>query len=113
MTHSSYLRDLQEPLTGDVEEQLRNTARSALSWNVMERPATPSTFPRRLAAAREAVKSLNRDIAQLPREHDSVELNPESSRAAALLELRENPRLLRSAVNAVSHDPRVVAPLPR
>jgi cyclic beta-1,2-glucan synthetase len=113
MTYSSYLRDLQEPLTGDVEEQLRNTARGALLWNVMERPATPSTFPRRLAAAREAVKDLNRDIAQLPPEHGSAELNLESSRGAALLELRENPRLLRSAVNAVSNDPRVVAPLPR
>ena len=113
MTNSSYLRDTQQPLAGDVSEQLRNAARNALSWHVLERPNTPSSFPARVSAAKEALKALNRDIAKLPLEDGSAELNLESSRRAALIELRENPRLLRSAVNAVSRERLVVDQLPR
>lgn len=113
MTNSSYLQDFEQPLAGEVEERLRNAARGSLSWEVLERPTTPSTFPKRIAAARDAVKALNRSIAELPSEQAVAGSVPEGSRAAALLELRENPRLLRSAANAVSCERRVVDQLAR
>jgi cyclic beta-1,2-glucan synthetase len=100
--------DAQRVLNGERIEPIKRAARSAAAWDVSLRPATPSTFPQRVLAARAAVERLEKQLAGL------------SERAAAagrpvngLLDLRSSPRLLRSAVAAVTPQPRDRDDLPR
>jgi hypothetical protein len=93
-----------QPLT----DELLECVRVAASWNVVHRPSTPGTFPARVRATHRALKALEQDLALLrPSSETADSSNP------ALLELRANARLLRSAVRSVADMPRVVARLPR
>jgi cyclic beta-1,2-glucan synthetase len=104
MTDTATIPPPQPPLTGEMLEHLRAIA----SWDVMHRPAGPSTFPERIRAARQALKQLEHDVSLLPATPTAPAGN-----SAALLELRANLRLLRSAVSAVSDQRREIVRLPR
>ena len=95
----------------DGLEPIRVAAREAESWDVLHRPEGKGSFPARVVARREALRRLEADLAQLP-------ISPSASERtipfhAELLDLRGNPRVLRTAVTAVSDRPRLVAGLPR
>jgi hypothetical protein len=102
-----------EPLAGDVLAHLCQAADAAASWNVVHRPASASTFSKRVGAARNALKQIEKELAS-PRfaETATGEAHP-APRNSALADLRENYRLLRSAIHDVADGPRVVAKLPR
>jgi cyclic beta-1,2-glucan synthetase len=104
MTDTATIPETHQPLAGDMLEHLR----AADSWEVIQRPASAGTFPARVLAARRALKALERDLARV---RTSPGHGGDSS--AALLELRANSRLLRSAVRAVTDKPKIVARLPR
>ena len=91
-----------------LSAKLLECVRAAESWDVVHRPATASTFPARVHAARRALKALEADLASMRTTTGSAKES-----ATALLELRANARLLRAAVRAVSDRPQVVARLPR
>jgi cyclic beta-1,2-glucan synthetase len=94
----------QQPFHGDVLEYLH----VATSWDVVHRPKTAGALPARILAAGRSLKRLERDLTLQPAATGS-----DLSGNSAALELRANLRLLRSAVRAVSDNPRVVAHLPR
>src|ERR1700719_3782011 len=106
MTDSATISD-QQPLL----EHLRVATVVAKSWEVVHRPESISTFPARVRAAQDALKKLEQDLAALPVAVAPGKEGQLTSRSAALLELRENFRLLRSAINGVSDSPREVARL--
>src|ERR1035441_9144996 len=101
------------PLASDLLEHLHQAARGAASWDILHRPASAGTFPTRVRAAQNALKKVERELAT-PRSRDTAsgEMQP-ASHSSALGDLRENFRLLRSAINGVADSPRVVARLPR
>jgi cyclic beta-1,2-glucan synthetase len=104
MTDTAAIPQPQPPLTGEMLEHLRATA----SWDVVHRPTGASTFPTRVLAARRALKRLEHDLVLLP----AAPVAP-AGNSSALLELRANIRLLRSAVNPLSDQIREIAQLPR
>ncbi len=108
MTESATISDQQQML-----DHLRAAAGAAASWDVVRRPETTGAFPARIRAAQHSLKLLERDLASLPIEDAEGRDNHVTSRNSALLELRENFRLLRSAVAGVSDNPRLVVELPR
>jgi len=113
MIDSAPTPELMQPLASQMLERMRDAARAAASWNVIDRPSTTSSFPARIQAARSALKLLEANLASLPIaaavEADSSPV-PEKS---PLRVLWENFRLLRSALTAVSDSPGAVAQLPR
>ena len=113
MTDSAPILDPQQPLVSPLLEHLRDAARAAASWDVVHRPNTASTFPARVRAAQNALKLLEADLASLPMADAAAGDAHPTAQSSALLELRENYRLLRSAITGVSDSPRVVARLPR
>ena len=108
MTDTATIPQTPQPLDGDVLERLRKGANSAASWDVVHRPEATSTFPVRVSAARKALKQLEAELAKLPAAPAT-----EGARDQALLNVRSNLRLLRSAVSGVSGHRREVARLPR
>ena len=108
MTDTATIPQAPQPLDAEVLERLRKGAHSAASWDVVHRPIATSTFPARVAAARKALKELETELAKLPAAPSS-----EAERERALLELRANLRLLRSAVSGVSGHRREMGRLPR
>ena len=103
----------QKPLASDALEHLCQAARAAASWNVVHRPTSVSTFPRRVRAARNALKQMEKELASRHfADTASGETQP-SPHNSALGDLRENYRLLRSAIHDVADSPRSVAMLPR
>jgi hypothetical protein len=91
-----------------VFDRVYSAADAAKSWDVVLRPESASTFPKRISAARHALKNFEEDLARLPDAPGAV-----GDHKVALLELRANQRLLRSAIGAVSDRPEVVAKIPR
>lgn len=106
MTDSVTILDPQHALSGEKIEALRRAAREAGSWDVALRPTGPGTFQQRVEAARRTVQRLEKELTSIPDD-------PGDPRIAALLELRATPRLLRSAVSAVTPQPRDKDDLPR
>jgi len=104
MTDTAAIPESQPPLTGEMIERLRVTA----SWEVVHRPAGAGTFPARILAVRRSLKRLEQDLSLL-----SAAPTPPTGNSSALLELRANIRLLRSAVNPLSDQTREIAQLPR
>ena len=99
------------PVEDSLSESLRAALRDAEGWDVLHRPENKGGFPARVDARREALKRLEGELAQLP---ISVSDSPKKIPFhAELLDLRGNPRSLRTAVSAVSDRPRLVAGLPR
>ncbi len=90
------------------EEQVRAQARTdAASWHATRHPRGRGGLPARIAAAREALDGLVQRLDALP------EPDYTSQVGDPLLVLRENPRLLRSALNEVAGGRRVLEKLPR
>jgi hypothetical protein len=104
MTNAQTIPETRQLLSSELIECVR----AETSWDVVHRPATPGTFPARVRAAHRALKALELDLALLGKSS-----GPVRDSNSALLELRENGRLLRAAVRAVSDRPKVVARLPR
>jgi cyclic beta-1,2-glucan synthetase len=103
----------QKPLSSDALEHLHQAARAAASWNVVHRPISASTFPARVRAAQNAIKQLEKELAS-PRTVDTATgYMQATSHSSALADLRENYRLLRSAINGMTDSPRVISRLPR
>ena len=96
-----------------MPDLLHVAARAAASWNVDQRPSTAGTFPSRLRTAQTALRLLETDLASPSYRNATPADAHQGSFNSALLELRENFRLLRSAVAAVSENPRALAQLPR
>lgn len=87
-------------------EKLRTAALAAVtSWQVTHQPVGKGGFARRVEAARDALDMLSAEIADL-------EIDP-SAGPDPLLEIRENPRLLRSVVLEAFSVRRKVDRLPR
>ena len=112
MTQTAHLRQEQESPQGSEESRLCQAALAAPKWDVVLRPRGRGTFPARVARARAALRELESEIAALPAE-DAARPFLASSNRAALREMRENPRMLRSAIAAVAENPKLVAQLPR
>jgi cyclic beta-1,2-glucan synthetase len=104
MPDTEAIPETQQPLSDEMLEHLR----AASSWDVIQRPNTAGTFPARVLAARRALKMLERDLALVRTAPGQV-----SDSSAALLELRANARMLRSAVRVLADRSRIVAQLPR
>jgi hypothetical protein len=108
MTNNVTILDSQSALPAEVREALTRAASAAASWDIDLRPVTPSAFPKRVAAARDAVQQLEKDLAAITEGADSAD-----PRIPGLLEIRTNPRMLRSAVTAVEPKPHDHNELPR
>ncbi len=102
-----------QPPACPVLERMRDAARAAASWDVVERSITAGSFPERIESARSALRHLEVDLASLPAAAPAEADRSAALENAPLLALRENLRLLRLAIATVSNDPRVVARLPR
>ena len=107
------MQESQNVLPAEVLERLRVAAGSARSWDVVLRPNTPSTFVTRVAATRRALEALEKDLATRRLQKEVPGSNGAASGSDALIELSQSPRLLRSALAAVSDRPRKIAELPR
>ena len=104
MTDTTTVPETLQLLTNEMLELLR----AAASWDVIQRPKAAGTFPARVLAVRRALKLLERDLALVRTVPGQA-----ADSSAALLELRANARLLRSAVRVVADRARIVAQLPR
>jgi hypothetical protein len=105
--------DWQQAFASHVPEHLREAARVAASWDVVQRPSTTGAFPARVRAARNGLRLLETDLASQPIAEAVAVDTQTGSQGSNLYELRENFRLLRSAITGVSDSLRIVAQLPR
>ncbi len=96
----------------DILERIYDGVRATSLWEVALRPEGQGTFPSRVRAARHALEHLEKDLAQRVRPQVGGQ-DGESGAELALHNLELNPRLLRSAILAVSDRPKIVAQLPR
>jgi hypothetical protein len=101
-----------EHSSGDVLERIYDVVRACSSWEVVLRPEGTGSFPLRVREARHALERLEKDLTRRGRRQPGSG-DAESSAEQALHNLELNPRLLRSAVLAVSDRPKIVAQLPR
>ncbi|UWZ83649.1 glucoamylase family protein [Occallatibacter riparius] len=108
MTDTVTILDPQYSIPAEAREALMKAAGAAARWNVTLRPNKPGSFRRRVAAARSAVQNLEHELAKLPES-----INDSDHRIIGLLDLRGNPRVLRSAVTGVEPKPRERDALPR
>ena len=112
MTNSATIFDPQPQLDGSVLERIDAAVSAASLWQVVHRPPAKFTFPRRMQAARGALKQLETDLAQRPPAH-ADEDSQTASQGSVVLELCSSARLLRSAIHSVSNHPKMLARLPR
>src|SRR5579863_7720782 len=93
-------------------KHLSAAANVAASWAFIPRPVPPSSFPKRVEAARQALRELESRLAREPL--PPLVNDPEIvARRSAQLELGASHRLFRSAIAAVSDKPGIIARLPR
>src|SRR5580658_539738 len=87
-----------QPLPVDnALEGIRAIARESETWEVQHRPDNKGTFAARVEARRDALKQLEADLARLP-----ISVSAATTPIpfhAELLDLRANPRMLRTAVS--------------
>ena len=105
------LETRQQP-NGDVHARIGSAAHEASLWDVVMRPTRPGKFPERVRAARTALQQLEAEIARFTKSATSEDAQA-SPLWRALREVQSTPRLLRSAIHAVSDRPKIVAQLPR
>lgn len=84
------------------EDLHAHAQRASAGWNTVHRPRGPLFFFAAVEKARATLPALSEELSRLTRD------NP-----VPLLELRENPRLLRSAINEISSIHRKILHLPR
>jgi len=97
---------------GNVYERIGCAAREANGWDVVMRPEGSGRFPERVRTARAALRQLEAAIAEFTKGQTS-EAAQASPLWRAMREVQSTPRLLRSAIHAVSDRPKIVAQLPR
>jgi hypothetical protein len=112
MIDSTRTLDSQQPPQDNQLEELRQAARSTLAWDVELRPESPGKLLGRVQAARRALQQLEQRLAAMPKD-SSADPHSRSPVDAALLELRENARLVRTAAVGASTIPRGTVKLPR
>jgi cyclic beta-1,2-glucan synthetase len=112
MNDTAPILDTGHRLNGDIDERIGKAAREARQWDVVMRPVGPGRFPKRVRAARAALRQLEAEIAKFTQSMAS-EAGQASPLWRALREVQSTPRLLRSAIHAVSDRPKIVAQLPR
>lgn len=101
MSDTATLLDYQGSISAEVRAELSVAARSAASWDVELMPTSFGAFPKRVQSAREHLRVLEKQLGALP------SANPENDpRLTALLDLRANPRMLRSALVGVTPRPK-------
>ncbi|HEY1987708.1 MAG TPA: glucoamylase family protein [Terracidiphilus sp.] len=108
MTDTATMLDPQRSPNGDIYEEISVAARAAKSWDVAARPTVLGAFPERVLARRRELLKLENELTSLPSAPPDADL-----RLIALLDLRANPRLLRSGITAGTVKPRDMAKLPR
>ncbi len=108
MTDTVTILDPQYSLPAEVREAMIKAGDAAAGWHVTLRPSKPGTFRRRIAAARSAIQRLERNLTALPESAADSD-----RRIIGLLDLRGNPRVLRSAVTGVEPRPSERDALPR
>lgn len=96
-----------------MEDRLKEAAGTAVSWDVVVRPNARSTFPQRIAAARRRLKQLERDLQALTASKTQSRIAVAGPGEIALREMRENPRLLRSAIAGLAESAKPIDDLPR
>ena len=104
MNDTASISQLQQPSQIDANDVARATA----SWEVIHRPVSKGTFPQRVLDTKARLKLLDQDLKLIPPGPPEPDTNN-----AALLEMRANMRLLRSAVNGISDQLREIERLPR
>ena len=109
MTDTATILDSHQAPSGDSLSEISRAANVAASWEVVARPTNAGSFQSRVLAARRAILSLELDLVSLPH----APADAMDSRMIALLDLRANPRLLRSGITAVSGKSKDMAELPR
>ena len=109
MTDTASILDPQHAPNGKTLKEVSSAALVAGAWEVVMRPTSAGTFPERRLAIRQAIESLEVELQSLP----SAPAHADDARMIALLDLRANPRLLRSAITAVSGKSKDLAELPR
>ena len=113
MIDTAPILDSRQALASHVLENLREAARVASSWDVVHRPTTNGAFHARLRAAQKGLRLLETDLALQPIAEAAAVDTSATSPSSSLLGLRENFRLLRSAITGVADSLRAVAQLPR
>ncbi len=108
MTTTAETSDSQSALPPGVRDVLNGAAARAATWEVDLRPSQPGTFRQRITGAREKILQLEKQLAAIIENAD-----PTDPRIPALLELRNSPRLLRTAGTAIELKTRHRAELPR
>jgi len=112
MAHTAPIVEPEQPPHDELGERLRKEAQTAASWTVVPRPRTASAFQKRVNASRLRLRELEKQLTN--RTVTRVEKHPRLVQfRASMQDLRANFRLLRSAVAAVSAQPRHIAGLPR
>jgi hypothetical protein len=111
MSEAAQILDPQPLPVDDSLDPLRRAAREAERWDVLYRPENNRVFAARVEARRTALKELEARLAQLPA--SATDAARQIPFHAELLDLRAHPRMLRTAVSAVSDRPGHVARLPR
>ena len=96
---------------GNISDAVMAAARASQNWDVLRRPGDKGTFSAYVEARRRELKQLEAQLAQLPISIEQSDHPIPFHRE--LLDLRGNPRLLRTAVSAVADRPSLVARLPR
>ena len=104
--------DSGQQLNSNMHERIGNAAHAASRWDVVMRPEGPGRFPERVRAASTALQQLEAEIARFTKSATSEDAQS-SPLWRALREVQSTPRLLRSAIHAVSDRPKIVAQLPR
>jgi cyclic beta-1,2-glucan synthetase len=112
MSSATAMPEEKETLDQGTIERLRRAAESAASLEVVPRPPSQSSFPKRLRAMGVALERMELTLAR--QSVTDVPSDPALiARRSALLELGASHRMLRAAIAAVSDKPKQVALLPR
>jgi hypothetical protein len=108
MNDTATILDPQSSPRGELSEELALAVRKASAWEVAFRPTSSAGFEQRVRARRNELLKLEVDLASLP----PAPAPPDDTRIA-LLDVRANPRLVRSCITAVTVKPRDMEKLPR
>src|SRR5579863_1964194 len=108
MNDAATMLDSHRLPNGDIHEELAAAARRASTWDVAFRPVNPGAFPERVRARRNELLKLEAEVAALPPAPANAD-----PRMAALLDVRNNPRLVRSGISAVTLKTQDLEKLPR
>lgn len=108
MTDIATMLDSQHSRHGGIYEELRAVSQTAASWDVALRPTSAGTFPGRVLARRHELLNLEKELASLPPSPVNAD-----NRMVGLMDMRGNPRLLRTAITAVTVKPQDMEKLPR